>query len=81
MIIPPLMIAVKEKNVPIKLASERALMYCLGLKKDPQVYEEYLSTQSGEPAKNLADYHKRILSKLAASTEESDEEEDERLTQ
>jgi len=37
--IPPLMVAVKEKNVPVKLASERALLYCLELKKGVQVME------------------------------------------
>ena len=39
LIVPPLMLAVKEKNVPVKLASERALLYCLELKKGTQIMD------------------------------------------
>lgn len=77
-VIPPLMLAVKEKNVPVKLAAERALLYCLNLKAGTQVYEEYLQTLTGENQRNLADYHKRVLSKLASSSEASDVEDDDK---
>jgi len=40
-----------------------------------------MQTMQSDPAKNLADYHKRVLSKLASSNEESDEDDDEKQTQ
>ncbi|KAF9179251.1 translational activator of GCN4 [Haplosporangium sp. Z 11] len=66
-VVPLLMASVRERVIPIKLAAERALLFALQLQKDDSVYQTYLGTIDNTANKALTDYHRRILSKLAAN--------------
>lgn len=71
------MVCVKEKNVPVKLAAERALVHTLQLKSGDAILKEAVAKVDAETGKALADYYKRVLSKVAAATgEESDDDTD-----
>ncbi|KAG0335521.1 translational activator of GCN4 [Podila minutissima] len=62
----PLMISsVRERVIPVKLATERALLFALQLQKDDGAYQTYLGTIDTVASKSLIDYNRRILSKLA----------------
>ncbi|KAF9921308.1 translational activator of GCN4, partial [Modicella reniformis] len=66
-IVPQMMASVRERVIPIKLAAERALLFALQLQKDDSVYQKYLGTIDTAASRALTDYHRRILSKLAAN--------------
>ncbi|PRP84949.1 hypothetical protein PROFUN_07334 [Planoprotostelium fungivorum] len=74
-LVPPTMAAVKDRmNVPVKLAAERALMHLLQVHHTPATLDEYAATLDNIQAKNIADYSKRILSKLVPDSDDSDTE-------
>ena len=64
-LIPPMMVCVRDRNIPVKLTAERALMYCFQLNAGEHVYEKYLSTVDATTQKQISDYHRRVLTKLA----------------
>ncbi|KAJ3394121.1 translational activator of GCN4 [Entophlyctis sp. JEL0112] len=78
LIVPILMTLVRERVIPIKLASERALLHLLCLSAEnanPAVLSNYAASLDTASARNTTDYAKRVLSKLA--DKESDDEDDE----
>jgi len=72
-LIPPLMERVKERTVlPVKIGAERTLLAVLRPNSNPNRLADYLKTVQTPTDRNaLADYNKRVLSKL---NEESDDE-------
>lgn len=64
-------------NLPVKLASERALMHVLQIHKDANVVKEYCSKLAPDTARTIEDYSKRVLSKLNPSSESEDSEDTE----
>ncbi|KAG0253420.1 translational activator of GCN4 [Actinomortierella ambigua] len=64
-VVPAMMACVRERVIPIKLAAERALLFSLQLQYNDGVYQQYLGTIDTAASKQLVDYHRRILSKLA----------------
>ncbi|KAJ3234763.1 translational activator of GCN4 [Chytriomyces hyalinus] len=74
-LVPTLMLLVRERVIPIKLAAERSLLHLLCLssqRNDPSVLTKYASGLDNAAARNLSDYAKRVLTKLA--DKESDDE-------
>jgi len=69
LVVPPLLAAAQEKkSLRLKLATERALLYSLGLNVDETVLQAFLAKSTAadpDTAKALQDYHRRVLSKLA----------------
>ncbi|RUS31239.1 hypothetical protein BC938DRAFT_478212 [Jimgerdemannia flammicorona] len=63
-LIPPMMSCVRDRNIPVKLTGERALLYTLQLLSGESLLQKYLSTVDSTTAKQITDYHRRILSKL-----------------
>lgn len=59
-----MMNCVRERNIPVKLTAERALMYTLQLHASEAVYERYLASVDATTQKHISDYHRRVLSKL-----------------
>jgi hypothetical protein len=60
---------VRDRTLPLKLASERALVSVLKLKTDPGFWEAALKAQlEPQVLKPMKDYVVRILLKSAAST-------------
>ncbi|KAG0238098.1 translational activator of GCN4 [Actinomortierella wolfii] len=66
-VVPAMMTCVRERVIPIKLAAERALLFSLQLQYNDAVYQQYLGTIDTAASKQLVDYHRRILSKLATN--------------
>ncbi|KAF9273978.1 translational activator of GCN4 [Mortierella antarctica] len=64
-LVPLMMSSVRERVIPVKLATERALLFALQLQKDDGAYQTYLGTINTVASKSLIDYNRRILSKLA----------------
>ncbi|KAJ3371029.1 translational activator of GCN4 [Kappamyces sp. JEL0680] len=70
-VVPALMLSVRDRTIPIKLAAERALVYVLQIKESFGTVDAYVKA-NGPTAKSIADYAKRVLSKIAER--DSDEE-------
>jgi len=75
LLIPKIMTLIKERtNLPVKLASERALVHLLEIHSNPQTLESYCKSLESAQARNVTDYCKRILNKLSPdSAEETDD--------
>ncbi|KAJ1946069.1 hypothetical protein FBU59_002126 [Linderina macrospora] len=82
---------VRDRNIPVKLAAERCVLYALRMARVPaedfagsdevlKVYVENMGGASSEKGKQVLDYQRRVLNKLAESTREldylSDDEDD-----
>ncbi|KAJ2156568.1 translational activator of GCN4, partial [Coemansia sp. RSA 552] len=72
---------VRNRNIPVKLAAERTVLYSLRLAKvgefegTTEGLNEYVANAGGpasERGKQVTDYHRRVLSKMADSTRELD---------
>ncbi|KAJ3137204.1 translational activator of GCN4 [Physocladia obscura] len=78
LIVPTIMLLVRERVIPIKLAAERALLHLLRLtaqNPDPSVLIKYTAGLDNASARNTQDYAKRVLSKLAEKDSDDDDEE------
>jgi hypothetical protein len=76
-LVPSVMALVKERNIPVKLAAEKALVQLLDLARQGEsVMETYLKKVPASDAKALSDYHRRVLSKLVSTTTTTLSEED-----
>jgi hypothetical protein len=74
-LVPALMLSVRDRTIPIKLAADRAMVYALQLKNgDTSVLDPYLKTLDAQLARSIGDYARRVLSKIAER--DSDEETD-----
>jgi hypothetical protein len=67
--VPHIMICVRDRNIPVKLAGERCLLYLLKLRSGDGVLKAYLDSISVAESKTLSDYHRRVLSKLVVQEE------------
>ncbi|KAJ3197163.1 translational activator of GCN4 [Irineochytrium annulatum] len=76
-LVPTLMLCVRDRVIPIKLAAERALIHVFRLTKPDgaEVLKRYLEGLDASASRSIGDYAKRVLSTLAAK--ESDDEEEE----
>ncbi|CAB4435369.1 unnamed protein product [Rhizophagus irregularis] len=73
-IIPPMMVCVRDRVVPVKLAAELALVYVLQLLKGETILQQYLSTVDATTAKSITDFHKRVLTKLVVQEQQKMEQ-------
>ncbi|KAJ1972291.1 translational activator of GCN4, partial [Dimargaris xerosporica] len=71
-LVPPAMSLVRDRNLPVKRASERALLYLFNLPKDQTLLSQFTASCDSELATAVTDYHRRVLSKLAAATQQPD---------
>ncbi len=76
-LIPPLVDMVKGKNISLKLASERSLLYLLEMGSQnprPQTLADYVATAADPTvAKFVMDYARRVLSKVTTDSDEENE--------
>jgi len=75
-LVPPLMMRVKEKTFPIKLAAERALLYVLQINSNPSILEQYSKKLSELTSKTLNEYVSKVLVKLEVNSEQDEEDEE-----
>ncbi|CAG8564220.1 8388_t:CDS:10, partial [Diversispora eburnea] len=75
-IVPSMILCAKNKNIPLKLSAERTLLYTLQLLNGESVLQEFLSKTDVSTAKSVADFHKRVLSKLVSQASEINEMEE-----
>ncbi len=61
---PALLEAVKDRNVGVKLAAERALVHALQVHGSSDVLSAYVQTADSTSGSYLKNYAKRVLSKL-----------------
>ncbi|ORX50637.1 ARM repeat-containing protein [Piromyces finnis] len=73
-LIPVIMTCVRDRNIPVKLSSERALIYLFDLKNGNDVLQNYLKTLEGPAVRSTGDYAKRVLTKLASQDVDSEDE-------
>ncbi|KDO30185.1 hypothetical protein SPRG_22144 [Saprolegnia parasitica CBS 223.65] len=71
-LVPPIFALIKSPNINIKLGAERALLYVLEVATRPETLVEYCA--SAEQGKLLAEYGRRVLSKLKVNEDDSDDE-------
>mmetsp|Transcript_36317 Transcript_36317/g.82796 ORF Transcript_36317/g.82796 Transcript_36317/m.82796 type:complete len:2659 (-) Transcript_36317:74-8050(-) len=74
LVVPGLMACVKEKNLSVKLAAERALLHSLQIHKGQQIIVAYTSTIDAAAATAVNDYARRVLVKLAADSGDDDDD-------
>lgn len=65
--IPLVMTCVKDRNIPVKLAGEKCLLHLLRLRQGEDLLQSFLGSVTPAEAKQLGDYHKRVLVKLLAA--------------
>lgn len=65
LIIPNLMQCIRDRVIPVKLASERAMLHLLQIGKDETVLQNYLKSVDGSTNRSVGEFAKRVLSKLA----------------
>ncbi|KAJ1984050.1 translational activator of GCN4 [Dimargaris verticillata] len=75
-LVPSAMSLVRDRNLPVKLASERALLYLFNLPKGEALLSQFTASCDAELARTITDYHRRVLSKLAAATQQPDYDSD-----
>ena len=76
LVVPTLMLCVRDRVIPVKLASERALVHFLCIKTDESVLSKYLATLDNTQSRSVGDYARRVLSKIAEAESEVDEGDD-----
>ena len=64
LIIPNLMLCVRDRVIPVKLASERAMLHLLQIGKDESVLQNYLKSVDGSSGRSVGEFAKRVLTKL-----------------
>ena len=69
-LVPTLLKSVQDSYVPVKLASERALLYLLQIHENPSVLENYIGSLSVADAKYLRTYVQRVLIKLPKTADD-----------
>ncbi len=73
---PPLVEMVKGKNITLKLASERSLLYLLEMGNQnsrPETLADYVATAEPKMAKFMRDYSSRVLSKMTTDSDDENE--------
>jgi hypothetical protein len=71
-LVPPLLTTVKETNVAVKIASERALLHLLEIHTRPETLTDYVNGADVESARFIRDYSRRVLAKIAAESDGED---------
>lgn len=69
-LVPSLLKTVQDSYIPVKIASERALLHLLHIHDNPAVLESYLQTISPADARYLKTYVQRVLIKLPKNAED-----------
>lgn len=69
-LVPPMMSCVRDRNIPVKLTAERALLFTLQLHAGNVTFEKYLGTVDSATQKQISDYHRRVLSKLVGQEQQ-----------
>ena len=69
-LVPTLLRSVQDSYVPVKLASERALLHLLQIHENPEVLENYLRTCDPASAKYLKTYVQKVLIKLPKTADD-----------
>eukprot|EP00002_Diphylleia_rotans_P033723 TRINITY_DN719_c0_g2_i1.p1 TRINITY_DN719_c0_g2~~TRINITY_DN719_c0_g2_i1.p1 ORF type:complete len:2625 (-),score=670.03 TRINITY_DN719_c0_g2_i1:1508-9382(-) len=71
-----LMTCARGSNLPVKLASERALLYSLRAHVDDETVQKYMRLVDEKTAKLVSDYARRVLKQLStgANSDAEDEE-------
>ncbi|KAM3583875.1 translational activator of GCN4 [Umbelopsis sp. WA50703] len=69
-LVPPTMGCVRDRNIPVKLTAERAVMYLFRLLEGEETLQSYLSTVDATAQRSIGDYHRRILSKLVSQEQQ-----------
>jgi hypothetical protein len=64
----PLLDAVKDPNIRVKMAAERCLMHVLEVHTRPETLDEFVSAADMGTARFVRDYAKRVLVRLAAES-------------
>ena len=75
-IVPTLMVSVRDRTIPIKLAAERALVFILKIPQGSEVYEPLLKRFQGPSGRSVGDYARRVLVRLADRDSDDDEGQD-----
>uniref|UniRef100_A0A7S1C9J2 TOG domain-containing protein n=1 Tax=Bicosoecida sp. CB-2014 TaxID=1486930 RepID=A0A7S1C9J2_9STRA len=76
-LVPPLLAAVKDTNISVKLAAERALLHVLQVHSHPETVAAYAKSADAETAAFVQGYATRVLKKLAPESDEDSDDEDE----
>ena len=69
-LIPAVLSMVRDRNIPVKLAAERALLSLLELSNGEDRLSKCLKVLQPAEARQLSDYHRRVLVKLVAAEKE-----------
>ena len=71
-LLPNLMLSVRDRTIPIKLAAERALVYALDIRNGTATLDKCLRDMEAPAARSIGDYARRVLVKIGER--ESDDE-------
>ena len=66
------MISVRDRTIPVKLASERALVFILQIPLGDKVFGKYLKLFDGISGRTIGEYARRVLTKIAERGSDSD---------
>ncbi|TPX30377.1 hypothetical protein SmJEL517_g06060 [Synchytrium microbalum] len=73
-LVPPVMVCVRDRIIFVKLAAERCLLHLFQLSQGENVLQGYLKTLDAANARSVGDYARRVLSKLSQDEESDDDE-------
>ncbi|OQR93727.1 translational activator GCN1 [Thraustotheca clavata] len=73
-LVPPTFLHIKSSNIGVKFAAERALLYLLEIQTRPETITEYCA--GADQGKLLAEYARRVLSKLKVTAGDEDSDDD-----
>jgi hypothetical protein len=73
-LLPNLMLSVRDRTIPIKLAAERALVYALDIRNGTSTLDECLMGMDAPAARSIGDYARRVLVKIGERDSDDESE-------
>ncbi|KAJ3090385.1 translational activator of GCN4 [Quaeritorhiza haematococci] len=72
-LIPALMLCVRDRVIPVKLAGERALLHAFQIRKGMDVVQKYVSTIDAATGRTVGDYARRVLVKISETNSDAED--------
>ena len=66
------MSCVRDRTIPVKLSSERALVHVLKLNTSQDIINDYVKSLGPSASRNVGDYVRRVLLKIADNESDND---------
>ena len=72
-VVPPLLAAVKDSNIRVKMCAERTLLHVLEINTRNATLDEYVASADMAAARFVRDYARRVLARLKSDSDDEEE--------